>query len=115
MELKNLIAPDQRASGLSCRNCANLACEYDLDDAGGSGVWVCDKYPGHANAKSFPFRHDMPCFELSFWFSVFAQHLPPNDEAGCEAALESFTMSIASLDQQKIGPEAAFQTRDSHV
>ncbi len=96
MELKKLIAPNQRSSGLSCLNCANLACEYDLD-AGGAGIYVCEKYPGHANLESFPFRRDMPCFELSFWFSVFAQGLPANDDASCEAAIENFARSLTLL------------------
>ncbi|MCE5336772.1 MAG: hypothetical protein LLG06_19515 [Desulfobacteraceae bacterium] len=96
MELKDLIARDRRASGLSCQNCANLAREYDLD-AGGDGTWVCDKLPGKGRNEGFPFQYDMPCFELPFWFSVFAQNLPVCGEAGCDAALEHFTNSLASI------------------
>ncbi|MEM5786579.1 MAG: hypothetical protein AAGU11_04625 [Syntrophobacteraceae bacterium] len=96
MELKKLIAPDHLASGLSCQNCANLAWEYDLEE-GGPGVWVCDKFPEKKESSFFPSRHDMPCFELSFWFSIFSQDLKANDDAGCEAALESFTKSLAGL------------------
>ncbi len=96
MGLTKLIAPDHRASGLSCRNCAHLACEYDLD-AGGSGTWLCDKFPGLSSFGAFPFRQDMPCCELSFWFTVFAQNLNENDERGCEAAMEDFKKSVARL------------------
>jgi hypothetical protein len=42
----------------------------------------------------------MPCFELSFWFTVFAQNLNENDDPGCEAAMENFTRSIVLLDRQ---------------
>jgi hypothetical protein len=100
MELKKLIAPAKSAFGLSCHNCANLAWEYDLD-RGGSGEWICGKYPGRVNSGCFPFQHDMPCFELSFWFSVFAQNLSENDDAGCEAALDSFNRSLAKLNRQE--------------
>ncbi len=99
MELKKLIAPAQSVFGLSCHNCANLAWEYDLD-RGGTGEWVCGKFPRHIGSRLFPFKHDMPCFELSFWLSVFAQDLSENDDAGCEAALESFQRSVAMVSQQ---------------
>ncbi len=99
MELKDLIARDRRASGLSCQNCANLAREYDLD-AGGAGTWVCDKLPQGIHSEAFPFQHDMPCFELPFWFSVFAQNLPMCGETGCDAAMEDFTNSLASVARE---------------
>jgi hypothetical protein len=94
MELRNLISTDRREYGLSCRNCTKLASEYDLD-AERAGVWVCDTFPCYAGCMSFPFEHDMPCFELSFWFSVFSQDLNPNDDLGCEVALDNFTTSLA--------------------
>ncbi len=100
MGLTRLIAPAHRASGLGCHNCTNLALEYDLD-AGGTGIWVCDKFPGLATSGAFPFRQDMPCCELSFWFTVFAQNLNENDESDCEAAMEDFRRSVALLGRER--------------
>jgi hypothetical protein len=95
MELKDIIAPNYRKSGLSCHNCNHLVCEYDLD-SDRCGVWICEKQPEYSGYKNFPFEHEMPCFELSFWFSIFAQNVKSN--TAYEFAIDKFTESLAGLE-----------------
>lgn len=106
MELTDLIARGRRVHGLSCQNCSRLSFEYDLD-TGGPGVWTCSACAAYANSRSFPFESDMPCFELSFWFSIFSENLRPNDEDGCERAMSKFAESMATVASQRPVPETA--------
>ncbi len=99
MDMMDLIARDRREKGLSCLNCSRLLLEYDLD-AKGPGVWVCDAFSGYEHNVSFPFESDMPCFELSFWLSVFSENLRPNDERGYELAMADFENSRATPAQK---------------
>jgi hypothetical protein len=98
MELKDLIAPNYRNTGLSCHNCAHLAREYDLD-SDQSGVWICEKLPAHSAYTTFPFVNEMPCFELSFWLSIFAGNFGESISA-YEDALSRFSESVALITPQ---------------
>jgi hypothetical protein len=111
MELQDIIAPSYRKSGLSCQNCTHLACEYDLD-ADRSGVWICEKLPGYSTFKTFPFQHQMPCFELSFWFSVFARNFGESTSA-YEDALSEFTQSMARFSQPPPTHETVLPSKSS--
>ncbi len=96
MELQNIIAPGYRKTGLSCHNCTQLVREYD-SDADRSGVWICEKLPAYSTDNSFPFAHPMPCFELSFWFSIFAGDFGESI-SDYEDAVSRFFESLARLE-----------------
>lgn len=93
MELKDIVAPQYRNVGLSCRNCKHLVREYDLE-ADTQGVWICVKLPGVSASAAFPFKLQMPCFELSFWFSIFAGNFGESTTA-YEDAVNRFYESLA--------------------
>jgi hypothetical protein len=103
MELKDIIAPNYRKTGLSCHNCTHLVREYDLD-AHRLGVWICDKHPACSTSVTFPFAHQMPCFELCFWFSIFAGDFGESTSA-YEDAVSRFSESIAGLKTPALPPE----------
>jgi hypothetical protein len=113
MELKDIIAPNYRKSGLSCHNCTHLVCEYDLD-ADRSGVWICEKLPAYSKFNTFPFHHQMPCFELSFWFSIFAQNFGESTSA-YEDALNKFTESLALFNPPTLTPETVLRPESSEL
>lgn len=102
MDMKDLIAPRYRAFGFSCQNCTHLMSEYD-SELRGKGVWVCNQKPAYSESKGFPFKYEMPCFELSFSLSIFAQDLRGSDES-YESALNKFTESLAQLNGEAIHP-----------
>jgi hypothetical protein len=113
MELKDIIAPNYRKIGLSCHNCTHLVREYDLD-ADMSGVWICEKLPAYASYTAFPFAHQMPCFELSFWFSIFAGNFGESTDA-YENALTRFSEIVARTKPLPLTPETLPSLSSDHI
>ena len=101
MKFMDFLAPDYRKFGERCHNCANLACEYDLNSDEKLGVWICEKFPENSPALGFPFEKDMPCFEPCFWFTVLARDLQLTDAGyDCyEAAQNKYREILAHNNQ----------------
>lgn len=61
----------------NCLNCAYLKDDGDPGEYGSPGYsyLVCDKRPNIENLKSFPFKKEQACFQLSFWQSEFTDNL----------------------------------------
>lgn len=113
MELKDIIAPNYRKIGLSCYNCTHLVREYDLD-ADRVGIWICEKLPAHSTYTAFPFAHQMPCFELSFWFSIFARDFGESTSA-YEDAVNRFSEFIAQTNTPTFTPETVPSLKSGEI
>ncbi len=97
MTVRDLLAPKHRLNGTSCKNCAHLACDYDLDSNRG-GKWVCQKHEEFNRSGLFPFKEEMSCFEPCFLLTIFAQRLGRSDH-DYEQAFSRFSehLAVASL------------------
>lgn len=67
-ELAELRAQFQRDEDATPKICEN--CEHIFDDSDGpeygEAWWRCSKNASYENLKAFPFKKEMPCFELNF-------------------------------------------------
>lgn len=68
-----------------CRECAHYSCEgiegYDC-------WWPDCSLKGNEhfkNLKYFPFKKTMPCFQLNFWLSEFAEMISDDEEKNDKA------------------------------
>ena len=96
MSIDDILAPVRRDFGQSCKNCAHLACEYDLDKDL-PGMWVCEKGRVSEDRIAFPFTCGMPCFEPCFWFTVFAPDITARDDI-IEDALNRFQENLKLIE-----------------
>jgi hypothetical protein len=74
---------------MGCRECEFYSC----DGTEGYDYWwpECMKTgQGHLkNLKSFPFKKTMPCFQLNFWLSDFAE-MVSDDEKNNDIAFDLY-------------------------
>jgi hypothetical protein len=65
-----------------CQFCTyfSSSCECEYCYGGNCKYHECQIKPHYAHLKSFPFKKQMPCFQLDFWHSEFADMLTGDDD-----------------------------------
>ena len=58
---------------VGCVTCEHYFHESEGEYGGGPYNWGCEKRPALGNLKSFPFKKIMPCHQVDFWLSEFAE------------------------------------------
>ncbi len=58
-----------------CQSCMVARYKSKWDDE--PGIWSCEEHPSYGNLRSFPFKKVMPCFQMDFWVTPFADQIQP--------------------------------------
>lgn len=63
---------ERRLMERACTRCICYHEEWEGEGGGYLTTVMCAKHESYGNLSSFPFKKTMPCFQLDFWCSKYA-------------------------------------------